>query len=144
MVLRSRMIAGVAIISFSAIFVRLADVSPVTAAFFRTAYALPVLFALRMVMPTSQVRTRTQRLLAFGAGLAFAGDLVAWHIAIELIGAGLSTVVGSIHVVTTMLAGWVVLSQRPTRLAVLATPVVLIGVVLIAGVGSGDAQGEDP
>ncbi len=138
------MIAGVAIISFSAIFVRLADVSPVTAAFFRVAYALPVLFALRAVMRTSRVRTRKQRLLAFGAGIAFAGDLVAWHIAIELIGAGLATVVGSVHVVTTMLAGWILLSQKPTRLAILATPVVMIGVALIAGVGSADARGEDP
>ena len=138
------MVAGVAILSFSAIFVRLADASPVTVAFFRAAYALPVLFALRAVMRTSQVRTRTQRLLAFAAGIAFAGDLAAWHIAIDLIGAGLATVVGSVHVVTTMLAGWAILSQRPTRLAVLATPVVLIGVVLIAGVGSANAQGEDP
>ena len=34
---------GVLSISFSAVFVRLAAVSPVTATFFRAAYALPVL-----------------------------------------------------------------------------------------------------
>jgi drug/metabolite transporter (DMT)-like permease len=76
--------------------------------------------------------------------LAFAADLAAWHVAIELIGAGLATVVGSVHVVTTMVAGWVLLRQRPTSLAVLATPVVLMGIVFISGFGSADAQGEDP
>ena len=138
------MVAGIAILSFSAIFVLLSDSSPVTVAFFRAAYALPVLFLLRAAMRAPRARTRSQRLLAFGAGIAFAGDLAAWHIAIDLIGAGLATVVGSVHVVTTMVAGWMILRQRPTSLAVAATPVVLIGVVLIAGVGSPDAQGEDP
>ena len=39
-------LAGVLTISFSAIFVRLASVSPVTATFFRAAYAVPVLFVI--------------------------------------------------------------------------------------------------
>ena len=38
-------VVGVLLISFSAIFVRLAGVSPDTSAFFRSLYALPVLFA---------------------------------------------------------------------------------------------------
>lgn len=138
------MVLGVAIISFSAILVRLSEASPITVAFFRTAYALPVLWLLGKTMRRSGNRTRAQRLLAFGAGFAFAADLAAWHVAIELIGAGLATVVGSVHVVTTMAAGWLLLRQRPTSLAMLATPVVIVGVVLISGFGSADAQGDDP
>jgi drug/metabolite transporter (DMT)-like permease len=138
------MVLGVAIISFSAILVRLSEASPITVAFFRTAYALPVLWLLSTAMRRSGTRTRSQRLLAFGAGFAFAADLAAWHVAIELIGAGLATVVGSVHVVTTMAAGWLLLRQRPTSLAMLATPVVIAGVVLISGFGSADAQGDDP
>ena len=138
------MVLGVAIISFSAILVRLSEASPITVAFFRTAYALPVLWLLGKTMRRSGTRTRAQRLLAFGAGFAFAADLAAWHVAIELIGAGLATVVGSVHVVTTMVAGWLLLRQRPTSLAIMATPVVMVGVVLISGFGSADAQGDDP
>jgi drug/metabolite transporter (DMT)-like permease len=138
------MATGVAIISFSAIFVGLSEASPVTAAFFRAAYALPVLLVMQLLSGRSSGRTSRQRWLAFGAGIAFAADLAAWHVAIELIGAGLATVVGSVHVVTTMIAGWALLNQRPTRLAVLLTPLVLIGVVLISGFGSSDAQGESP
>jgi drug/metabolite transporter (DMT)-like permease len=81
---------------------------------------------------------------AFGAGLALAADFVSWHVAIELIGAGLATVVGSVHVVTTMVAGWLILRQRPTRLAIAATPVVLVGVVLISGLVGAGEHGDDP
>ncbi|NIT33257.1 MAG: EamA family transporter, partial [Xanthomonadales bacterium] len=43
-------------ISFSAIFVRLADVSPITAAFFRAAYAVPFLIALWLVTRARDAR----------------------------------------------------------------------------------------
>lgn len=138
------MLLGVAIISFSAISVRLSDASPVTVAFFRAAYALPVLLVLRAVVPRGTPRTRAQRRMAVLAGLALAGDFVAWHIAIELIGAGLATVVGSVHVITTMVAGWLILGQRPTRVAVAATPVVLSGVVLISGFLGAGETGDNP
>lgn len=138
------MATGVAVISFSAITVRLSDASPVTVTFFRAIYALPALLALKLLLPTHVVRTRRQRRLAFAAGLALAADFTFWHVAIELIGAGLATVVGSIHVVVTMLAGWLLLSQRPTKLGLGATPVVLFGVVLISGYGSSGGHGEDP
>ena len=142
--LRWRMVLGVAIISFSAILVRLSEASPITVAFFRTAYAIPALLLLRRTMKRTRSGNRSRRWLAFLAGFAFAADLAAWHVAIELIGAGLATVVGSVHVVTTMAAGWFLLRQRPTSLALLATPVVILGVVLLSGFGSADAQGEDP
>ena len=76
--LRWRMVLGVAIISFSAIFVRLSEASPITVAFFRTAYAVPALWLLSRAMRRSSMRTRSQRLMAFGAGFAFAGDLAAF------------------------------------------------------------------
>lgn len=138
------MVLGVAIISFSAIFVRLSAASPVTVAFFRTAYALPVLYALKVLTGGTPDRSTRQRRLAFGAGFALAADFASWHVAIELIGAGLATVVGSVHVITTMIAGWIILQQRPTRLALAVTPVVMVGVVLIAGFGSSGAHGDDP
>lgn len=142
--LRWLMVLGVVIISFSAIFVRLSEASPVTVAFFRAVYALPVLFVLKAATRRTPGRTRRQRRMAFGAGFALAADFAAWHVAIELIGAGLATVVGSVHVVTTMIAGWLILHQRPTRLALGVTPVVLTGVVFISGFGASGAQGEDP
>lgn len=143
MLLRWLMGLGVAIISFSAIAVRLSESSPVTVAFFRTFYAVPVLLVLRRITKRDLDRTRRQRLRAFGAGFVLALDFAAWHVAIELIGAGLATVVGSVHVFTTMLAGWAILKQRPTRLALRITPIVMIGVVLISGFGSAATEGNE-
>ncbi len=138
------MTLGVVIISFSAILVRLSEQSPVTVAFFRAAYALPVLVLIGRLAPTEPGRTRRQRAMAFGAGLALAIDFAFWHISIEFIGAGLATVVGSVHVVIMMIAGWLLLGQQPTRTAIIATPIALFGVFLISGLGEEAAQGDDP
>jgi drug/metabolite transporter (DMT)-like permease len=143
-VLRLLVLAGVVIISFSAIFVRLSGESPVTVALFRAAYALPVLAALAAIRRGESARTRRQFTLAFVAGLVLAMDFVIWHASIEFIGAALGTVVGSVHVVIMMVAGRVFLGQRPTRIAMVATPVALLGVVLISGLWEEAAHGENP
>jgi drug/metabolite transporter (DMT)-like permease len=137
-------VAGVVIISFSAIWVRLSGESPVTVAFFRAAYALPALAFIGLVTRKEVSRTARQRTMAFTAGIVLAVDFALWHVAIELIGAGLATVLGSIHVIIMMIVGWLLLHQRPTPIAIAAAPVALSGVFLISGLGSDVAQGEDP
>lgn len=135
---------GVLLISFSAIFVRLADVSPVTASFFRAAYALPILLALSVLFPRTSRPSRRERPFAIAAGLVFAADLALWHLGIHYIGAGLSTTLGNTQVAIVMIAGWVFLKERPTAIAVALLPVIFGGVVLISGLGTSDAYGADP
>jgi drug/metabolite transporter (DMT)-like permease len=136
-------LVGIVGISFSAIFVRLADVSPATAAFFRAAYALPVLLVVVPKLAPAKP-WRRGRLLALASGLIFAVNLVLWHHTIGLIGAGLSTVLGNTQVVFIGMLGWLVYRERPTRLAMLTIPVMLGGIVLISGLGRTDAYGSDP
>jgi drug/metabolite transporter (DMT)-like permease len=138
-------VAGVLAMSFSAIFFRLAAVSPATAAFFRTAYAVPVLLLIWSLFRRRQDRRRgSDRLMALGAGVLLALDLVLWHRAIELIGAGLGTVLANVQVVFVGVAAWVIHRERPTLLAALVVPVVFGGVALISGLGRADAYGADP
>lgn len=141
---RATAIVGVSIISFTAILVRLADVSPITASFYRPAYALPALLLIAWTTGALRRRNMRQRLLGFIAGLAFAGDLAFWHLSIENIGAGLATVLGNTQAVLVMIAGWFLYRERPTTLAITMVPVVIIGVVLIAGVAGGELQGDNP
>jgi drug/metabolite transporter (DMT)-like permease len=82
--------------------------------------------------------------LSVAAGLLFAADLTLWHHSIEAVGAGLATVLGNVQVVLVGLIAWAVLRERPARRAVLAVPVVLLGVVLISGVVGSGAYGKDP
>ena len=137
--------AGAACIAFSGIFVRLADVTPSTAAVYRCVYALPVL-ALLAVLERRRYGPREpgQQLLASLAGLCFAVDLVAWHHCIAAVGAGLATVLGNVQVVLVPLTAWLVLGERPAGRVLAAVPVVSSGVVLISGVVGSGAYGDDP
>jgi drug/metabolite transporter (DMT)-like permease len=135
---------GILGISFSAIFVKQADVSPSTAAFFRMAYAVPVLLLAWTLVRRRDPRPGALRWMAAGAGLFLALDLAVWHRSIDLIGAGLATVLANTQVVFVGLAAWVIHRERPTGLAFATIPVVFAGVVLISGLGRADAFGDDP
>lgn len=137
--------AGALCIATSAIVVRLADVTPTTAAVFRCAYALPALGVLALLERRRfGPRARAQRRVAFVAGLFFAADLVFWHHSIADVGAGLATVLANTQVVFVGLAAWAVLDERPDARVLIAAPVVLTGIVLISGVVGQDAYGSHP
>jgi drug/metabolite transporter (DMT)-like permease len=136
---------GATCIAFSAILVRLADVPPSTAAFYRCTYALLPLALLawwerRRFGPLA----RRALWLSLIAGIFFMADLVFWHHAIAAVGAGLATVLGNVQVVIVPLAAWALLGEKPAGRTIAAVPVVLSGVVLISGVVGAGAYGSNP
>ena len=138
-------VSGALLIAFSAILVRLSEVSPSTSALYRCAYALPPLALLmwrerRLYGP----RTWEERRWPLLAGIFFAGDLIAWHYAISAVGAGLATVLGNTQVAIVGVAAWLFLKERPKPATIIAVPVVLAGVVLISGVIGDGAYGRAP
>jgi drug/metabolite transporter (DMT)-like permease len=80
------LVLGAVLIGFAAIVVRLVEVGPTAAAFWRLAFALPVLAAARAMQPrvASTVVDRRAVGLMLAAGVAFALDLALWHRAIHL------------------------------------------------------------
>ncbi|MDQ4049760.1 MAG: DMT family transporter, partial [Actinomycetota bacterium] len=137
--------AGALVIAFSAPLVKLAEVSPSTAAVFRCAYALPPLAVLALLERRRYGPAEAgNRRLALIAGLFFATDLTFWHHSIEAVGAGLATVLANVQVVLVGLLAWAVLGERPSTRSALAVPVVLLGVVLISGAVGAGAYGDDP
>lgn len=137
-------LVGATAISFSAIFVRLADVSPSTAAFFRPAYALPILAVLWWLTRGQERRSPRARAVAISAGLLTGVSFTVWNYAIELIGAGLSTVLGNTQVVFVGISAWWLYGERPSPVAMVAIPVVFTGVVFTSGLGRADSYGQDP
>ena len=137
--------AGALVIAFSAPLVRLAEVSPSTAAVFRCAYALPLLGLLAWLERSRHgPADQGDRRLALIAGIFFAADLTFWHHSIEAVGAGLATVLANVQVVLVGLLAWAVLRERPDRRSMLSVPLVLLGVVLISGAIGAGAYGDDP
>jgi drug/metabolite transporter (DMT)-like permease len=138
-------VVGALTIAFSAILVRLAEVSPSTAAVFRCAYAVPVLLVLANLEDRRYgPRPRRGRGLAAIAGVFFAIDLVCWHHAIDDVGAGLATVLGNLQVAFVPVLAWAVLGEKPGARVLATLPLMLSGIVLISGALESGAYGHDP
>lgn len=130
---------GVVLISFSAVWVRVADIDPARSAFLRTAYALPVFAALIWWW---RRRSRKQGGPARGgivpaaalAGVFLGMDFIVWHESVAIIGAGLGTVLPNIQVVFVSILAIAVFGERPHGAFWAALPVVLAGIWFL-GVG---------
>jgi len=142
---RAMAVLGALAIAFSAVLVRLADVSPSTAAVFRCAYAVPILFFLARAEDRRYgPRPLRDRRLAAIAGVFFAIDLVCWHHAIEDVGAGLATVLGNLQVAFVPLIAWMALGEKPGARVLATLPLMLSGIVLISGALESGAYGDRP
>ncbi len=132
-------------ISFSGVLYLYSGSSPETAAVFRCLYALPVLVGVALIERSRGARISRRALyMSLIAGVLFAGDLVFWHHAVDHVGAGLATVLGNLQVVIVAFGTWLLFGERPPNRTLAAIPVVLLGVVLIAGLITNQAYGEDP
>jgi len=117
------LVAGAVAMGVSPIFVRLADVGPFTSAFWRVTLALPLLYAwMRLADGQEAPRQRFAR-PAILAGLAFAGDLFFWHLAIVHTSVANATFFATCAPIWVVLFGWLIWRER-------AKPNVLIGLGL--------------
>jgi drug/metabolite transporter (DMT)-like permease len=138
-------VLGAVAIAFSSILVRLSHASPSTAAIFRCAYALPLLWLIANREDRKLGRRPwRQRGPAIASGVFFAADLLLWHRSIGDVGAGLATVLANVQVVLVPLVAWAILSERPGRQVLAALPVSLLGVLLISGALEHGAYGRNP
>jgi drug/metabolite transporter (DMT)-like permease len=138
-------VLGAACISCSAILIKLSAAGAATTSFYRCVLAMPFLGALAVLERRKLGgRSLRSRLGPFCAGCFLAVDLVLWAHAIYDVGAGIATVLGNLQVIFVALIAWIALREAPGRRFVLALPVVIGGVVLIAGLTGGGAKGFDP
>ena len=126
-------VLGACCISSSAIVSRLADTTPATTSFFRCLLALPVLVPLAALEGRTGRRPGSARLTAMVAGAFLGVDLVLWTHAIYDIGAGIATVLANVQVLFVTAIAWALLRERPRREFLVSLPVVLGGVILLAG-----------
>ena len=137
-------LAGAGAISFAPLLYKLSETNPATGAFFRMAYAVPLLFLIVYLSRKEETRDTKSRRLTFLAGIIIAFDFLGYHSAIDYVGTGIATLIGNSQVIIVTLVSWKLLGERPNRSILLSLPVVVLGLALISGIWDGEPYGEDP
>lgn len=128
-----KLLTGSVCISFSPIFIKLANVSPDSAGFYRMLFAALSLLPLLLLRKESFRMARKPRFLLCAAGLVLAIDFMCWHRSIELIGPGLATLFGNLQIFFTAIFSWLIFKQKITKMFMLAVAIALGGLLMITG-----------
>ncbi len=121
------------VLAFGPTLVRLADVGPVAAGFWRLAIALPFLFLLARP-GLKAARPSARQGIAIGiAGLFFAADLAAWHAGIHHTKVANSTLFGNVSALVLPLWAVFVLGQRLRPLQIVALALAAVGAAILMG-----------
>ncbi|RVT43760.1 DMT family transporter [Sphingobium algorifonticola] len=121
-------------LAFGPLLVRLADIGPVAAGFWRLSLAVPLLMLLARWRGhgLSGISRSLWPVIALG-GLFFAADLASWHAGIMLTKVANATLFGNITSLLLPIWGIVVLRQRPGRLQGIAIALAVAGTALLMG-----------
>lgn len=127
------LLTGSVCISFAPILIRLADVSPDSAGFYRMLFASLSLFLLLRLKGVRLRLSRQTAGLLVGGGLFLSLDFMCWHRSIHYVGPGLATLIGNFQVFFTALFSWLLLKEKTSRLFLVAILMALLGMYLITG-----------
>ncbi|QAY77214.1 DMT family transporter [Sphingosinicella sp. BN140058] len=121
-------------LAFGPWMVRLADVGPVAAGFWRLALAAPFLLILARpgLRGTAAPSLGLIAVIAV-SGLFFAADLAAWHVGIHMTKLANATLFGNCSSFLLMLYGFVVLRKLPQRIQWVALALAGAGAALLLG-----------
>lgn len=128
-----QILCGAFLISFSGIFVKLADVSPTASGFYRVFFGAIFLLGASLWMEDIKKLTPVKGLLIVFCGFVFALDLFFWHESIMHIGPGLATLLGNFQVFFLAAAGILFFGEKSRPRFFAALPLAIIGLLLIVG-----------
>ncbi len=125
---------GAFIISFSGVWVKLAEVEPTASAFYRVFFG--AFFLLAACLYRGDLHKVGCRQLGWAVlcGLLFALDLLCWHTSIRFVGPGLATILGNFQVFVLTVVGVLFLGEKLSARFLLAVPIAIVGLLLIVGV----------
>jgi drug/metabolite transporter (DMT)-like permease len=137
------MLGGAVAIGFAPIGLRLSHFGPQATAFWRFAFALPMLAGLIHALGG---RLGRPSLFAIVSGLFFGVDVALWHASLKLTSVANATFLVNLGSASVGLIAWAVLKERPHRIWLVAAPVALIGALLLsrgaATTTTGSLQGD--
>ena len=126
---------GVVAVSFSAIFIRLADAPPLSVAFYRNAIAAALLLPLALTRHREELRklSRGQWAMAALAGTLLASHFALWIPSLSYTSVAASTVLVTTQPVWVALLGRLALGEAVSTRARTGIALSLVGAVLISG-----------
>lgn len=114
--------------------VRLADVGPVAAGFWRLALALPVLVWFAARQQRGRPLPGWPLVVAIGVGgLFFAADIAAWHEGILRTSLANSTLFGNFASFLFAIYGFILIGRLPSKLQAIALALAILGTFLLLG-----------
>lgn len=125
---------GLLCIGWSAIFVKMADVSGLSSAFYRMFIASLAVLPLWVLRPSRGVDFKGIRAAAL-CGLFFACDIAMWNTSIMLSKAAIATLLANLSPVWVGLGAIIILKEKPGKIYWIGTIVALLGVLVIIGIG---------
>lgn len=133
-------LAGAVTTAFAPILVRLSEIGPSETAFYRFLLAVPLYWAIALVAPDGDRRTRhggtsgaRAYLLMALAGAFFAGDMSAWHYSIHMTTVANASLLLNVTPVFVVVGGWLLFRKRVTRTFMVGLTVAMTGVVVLSG-----------
>ena len=131
------LLTGAVCIAFAPIFVRLSELGPLATAFYRIALALPLLWLLvlqdtQRELPATRPQRRDIAYLGL-AGVLFAADLMAWHVAIQLTSVANATLLANFAPVFVTVGSWLLFGERPTARFLWALTLGVLGAAVMMG-----------
>ena len=137
------LLVGACSIAFAPILVRLSETGPTASAFWRTALAVPFLWAWAAASPRAagdRASARSAPMLL--AGLFFAGDLAVWHFSILFTTVANSTLLANLAPIFVTVGAWVLFGQRASRTFLAGMIIAMVGAFVLVGpsFGTGGRQ----
>ncbi len=126
------LLIGIICISFSPIFVRLGDASPLVSAFYRIFLAWVVLAPYAIIGKKLKI-SRKDLLIALLGGVIFAGDIAVWNMSLMKISATVSTLVANLAPVWVGLLSYLILHKKSGRNFWIGTAVSIVGMITLVG-----------
>ena len=137
-----RLFLGAILISLSPVWVKLVSVSPTTSGFYRVAIGSATV-AILMVLARQKLSLSKRAWILVGlAGGFFSLDLFFWHRSIIFVGPGLATLLANFQVFIMMIAGVVLLQQKPSATQLFAVPLAFLGLAMIVGLDWQNLPGD--
>ena len=132
---KASLIIGIICISFSPIFVKLADATPLASGFYRI-FSAWIVLAPYCIFGNKLKITRNDLLVALLGGVIFAADIAIWNMSLMKISATISTLIANLAPVWVGLLSFLLFRKKSGSLFWIGTFVAILGMVILVGFGN--------